>query len=67
MENKRTSIWTVIFWIVTVLCVLQYLLLGLPKLSQNPNATGAYYLGGMLPNTFIILIFWFIKRAFTKK
>lgn len=66
MGNHKNSTWTVVFWIVTILCILQYLFIALPKLTQNPNANGAYYFGSLLPNAIIILIFWLIKRKADK-
>lgn len=66
MKNNKTSTWTIVFWIVTTLCILQYMFLALPRLTQNPNATGVYYLGSLLPNAIIIFIFWLIKRKADK-
>lgn len=66
MDNNKNSTWTVIFWAVTTLCVLQYLFMTLPRLSQIPNATGAYYFGSLVPNAIIIFIFWIIKQKTEK-
>lgn len=66
MKINKNSTWIVVFWIVTILCIFQYLFMALPRLSQNPNTTGSYYLGSLIPNAIIIFIFWLIKRKTEK-
>ncbi len=64
MENKN-SIWTSVFWIVVVICVLQYAFMSLPMVSENPDP--AYVFGSLIPNGIIIFIFWLIKRKAEKR
>lgn len=65
--EKKSSTWTTIFWVVTILCILQYVFMTIPRISSNPNnANGAYILGSLLPNALIIFIFWLIKRKAEK-
>lgn len=55
--------WEVAFWIVSFLAVIDYLFRVIPKFV-NADATGFFmYFGGFLPNLFVILLFWFIKKA----
>ena len=61
-KSKKSNTWTIIFWIVTVLCILQYLFIALPRLSQTENVGLAYYIGSLIPNALIILLFWYIKN-----
>lgn len=62
--EKKNSIWTSVFWIVVILCILQYIFMSLPLVSENPHP--AYIMGSMLPNGIIIFIFWLIKRKAEK-
>ncbi|TWP23170.1 hypothetical protein ETU10_08730 [Apibacter muscae] len=66
MKNNKNSTWTIVFWIVTIICILQYLFIALPRLTETPNVTGAYYFGSLLPNSVIIFIFWLIKTKAKK-
>ena len=62
--EKKNSIWTFVFWIVVVICVLQYIFMSLPRVSENPNP--GYVIGSLIPNAIIIFIFWLIKRKAEK-
>ncbi|MDR6406107.1 preprotein translocase subunit YajC [Chryseobacterium ginsenosidimutans] len=64
--KKKSSTWKTVFWIVTILCILQFLFIRLPQIRETPNVTGTYILGSLIPNGLIILIFWFIKRKSEK-
>jgi len=65
--NKQDNGWTLTFWIVTVLCIIQYLFITLPRISQTANVGVGFYLGSLLPNAIIILIFWRLKKKRIKK
>lgn len=60
--KKKNSTWTIIFWIVTILCILQFLFIRLPQIMETPNITGSYILGSLISNALIILVFWLIKN-----
>ncbi len=66
MHNK-SNIWTNVFYVVVVLCVLQYIFLALPIISKEENVGLGFYLGSLLPNTIIIFIFWLIKSKAEKR
>ena len=64
--KKKNSTWTIVFWIVTALALLQFVFFRLPQIQDDPNADGAYVFGSIIPNAIIILIFWLIKRKAEK-
>ena len=64
--NKKNSKWTIVFWLVTGLAILQYIFIMVPRIQDNPDADGAYILGSIIPNAIIIFIFWMIKRKAEK-
>ena len=66
MENRKNKTWVIVFWIVTTICILQYLFIALPTISRIPNVSGAFYFGSLLPNLIIVFIFWLIKRRASK-
>jgi len=64
--KKKSSTWTTIFWIVVIICALQYVFMTVPRIMQTSNVTGTYILGSLIPNALIILVFWLIKRKSEK-
>ncbi len=65
--KKEHKGWTVTFWIVTIICIMQYLLLVFPRLSKIDNIGAGVIIGSLIPNLIIILIFGLIKRSADKK
>lgn len=62
--EKRKLIWSAVFRIVVVVCILQYIFMSMPRVLENPHP--AYIIGSILPNGIIIFIFWLIKRKAEK-
>lgn len=65
MKNKTTT-WTIVFWIVLVLCSMQYLFLTLPNITKVEGGGLGLFIGSITPNSIIVLIFWFIKKRSEK-
>jgi hypothetical protein len=66
MKQEKSTVWTTIFYVVLIICILQYLFFALPRIANSPNAGFAMLLGSLLPNSIIVLIFWFIKSKSEK-
>ncbi len=64
--NKKSTVWTTVFWIVLVLCILQYLFMTLPNITKVEGGGLGLFIGSLLPNSIIVLIFWFIKNRSEK-
>lgn len=66
MENK-TTVWTNVFYVVLAICILQYVFLTIPVISKTENVGIGFYLGSLVPNAFIVFIFWIIKSRAEKR
>ena len=65
--KKEHKGWTVTFWIVTIICIMHYLLMVFPRVSNMENVGAGVIIGSLIPNLIIILIFGLIKKSADKK
>jgi len=59
--KKKTTIWSSVFYVVTIICILQYAFIALPIISKTKNVGIGFFLGSLVPNLILVLIFWNIK------
>lgn len=61
MATKTNKFLTGLFYVVLVICLLQYFFLTLPSILQSNLGLGGL-IGSTIPNTIIVLVFYYIQK-----